>query len=56
MTSSDLLWRGTSICDFAAWRRRLIATAKPIVDDMIVQAGFWVGTSLYNRVLREVGE
>jgi len=39
-----------------AKRKGFIAAAKPIVDDMIVQAGFWVGTSLYNRVLREVGE
>lgn len=39
-----------------AKQKGFIAAAKPIVDDMIVQAGFWVGASLYNRVLREVGE
>lgn len=34
----------------------LILTVKPLLDDLIVKAGFWVAQPLYNRVLQTVGE
>lgn len=34
----------------------LIPAAKPVLDDLIVIAGFRVGTVLYDRVLQDVGE
>jgi predicted nucleic acid-binding protein len=39
-----------------AKRRGLVRNVKPIVDDLIGKAGFWVGRNLYNRILREAGE
>jgi uncharacterized protein len=33
-----------------------VAAVKPIVDDLMAQAGVWVDTHLYSQVLREVGE
>jgi len=39
-----------------AKREGLIAELKPILDDLIVKAGFWVSSRLYNRFLKEVGE
>jgi hypothetical protein len=37
-------------------RRGLIPFVKPVLDALITRAGFWVGNSLYLRVLAEVGE
>ena len=37
-------------------RRGYVAAVKPILDDLMAQAGFWVSGYLYVRVLREVGE
>lgn len=39
-----------------AKRKGFIATLKPVLDGMIVKAGFWIGNELYARVLREAGE
>jgi predicted nucleic acid-binding protein len=37
-------------------RRGYVAAVKPILDDLMAQAGFWVSEHLYSQVLREVGE
>jgi hypothetical protein len=34
----------------------LIATVKPILDDLIATAGFWVDNALYHRILQKVCE
>jgi predicted nucleic acid-binding protein len=34
----------------------LIPTIKPILDDLIVGAGFWISQGLYEHVLQTVGE
>lgn len=39
-----------------AKKRGYIGTVKPIIDDLMVKAGFWVGSRLYDRILREVKE
>lgn len=39
-----------------AKERRFISECKPILDDMIEQAGFWIGTDLRSRFLIAVGE
>lgn len=39
-----------------AKHRGLIPMVKPIFDEMIVKAGFWVSNQLYTRILQEVGE
>ncbi len=39
-----------------AKRRRLVPTVKPIIDELINQAGFWLGGEVYARFLREAGE
>jgi predicted nucleic acid-binding protein len=36
--------------------RGLIPECKPILDGMIEQAGFWIGSDLRSRCLREIGE
>ena len=33
-----------------------ISRVKPLLDDLMAKAGFWVSHQLYARVLREVGE
>ena len=33
-----------------------IAAVKPILDDLIAVAGFWVDNTLYHRILQTVGE
>jgi predicted nucleic acid-binding protein len=40
----------------AAKSRRLIPAVKPVMDDLIGIAGFWVTEQLYNRVLQMVSE
>lgn len=39
-----------------AKQRDFVSAIKPIVDDLIRQAGFWVRNDLYNRVLQSVNE
>lgn len=39
-----------------AKHKGLIVEVKPVLNDMIAKAGFWVDNHLYTRVLREVGE
>lgn len=39
-----------------AKRKQLIGGVKPILDELISVAGFWIGDKLYNRILREVNE
>jgi len=39
-----------------AKRRGHIPSVKPLLDSVIVKAGFWLGSQLYSRVLREAGE
>lgn len=34
----------------------LIHAVKPLLDSLINEAGFWIASSLYNRVLKEVAE
>lgn len=34
----------------------LLATVKPLLDDLIAKAGFWISHELYNRVLQTAGE
>lgn len=39
-----------------AKRKIMIDAVKPILDAMMDEAGFWVGSELYERVVREAGE
>lgn len=39
-----------------ARQKRLIQAVKPLVDDLISKAGFWISQKLYSRVLEEAGE
>jgi hypothetical protein len=39
-----------------AKHRGLVTAVKPVLDDMIAKAGFWVGSDLYARAPREVQE
>jgi uncharacterized protein len=39
-----------------AKNRGIISAVKPLLDGLIAHAGFWVATSLYDRVLEMVGE
>ena len=39
-----------------AKQRGLIAEVKPLMDSLIVKAGFWIGQVLYDRVLKVAGE
>jgi predicted nucleic acid-binding protein len=34
----------------------LIPIMKPILDDLVQQAGFWIDRALYEQVLKDVGE
>ena len=36
--------------------KRLIPAVKPVLDNLITQAGFWVNDQLYAQVLQVVGE
>lgn len=40
----------------AAKTEGLISAVKPVMDDLISQAGFWVSCQLYDEVLQAVGE
>jgi predicted nucleic acid-binding protein len=39
-----------------AKHKSLVSAIKPILDDLIEKAGFWVGQELYDRVLQAAGE
>ena len=39
-----------------AKRKALIPQLKPLLDDLITRAGFWVSAQLYEQVLQAVGE
>ena len=39
-----------------AKRRGLVDPVKPILDDLVIKAGLWVGAALYQRVLQVAGE
>jgi len=39
-----------------AKRNGTLERVKPVLDDLIAKAGFWVGEELYSRVLQEAGE
>lgn len=39
-----------------ARRRDLIASIRPLLDDLRRVAGFWIGDALYSQVLRDAGE
>jgi predicted nucleic acid-binding protein len=40
----------------AAKRARFIDAVKPLLDDLIVRARFWIGPGLYREVLATLGE
>jgi predicted nucleic acid-binding protein len=37
-------------------RRGLIPSIRPVMDDLRIQAGFWISEALFTHVLRESGE
>ncbi len=39
-----------------AKHRGLVVELKPIIDDLITKAGFWISLQLYERILQAVGE
>lgn len=39
-----------------AKHRGLVATVRPVLDDLVTKAGFWMTPTLYNRVLEAAGE
>nr|WP_313898694.1 DUF3368 domain-containing protein [Roseofilum reptotaenium] len=39
-----------------AKKQSLITTLKPLLDDLIDKAGFWIASPLYNKVLQLVEE
>lgn len=39
-----------------AKRKGLVPAVKPVLDDLIAKAGFWLDNRLYQRVLQEAGE
>jgi len=39
-----------------AKNKGFIIEVKPIMDDLRIQAGFWIKNDLYNYVLQEAGE
>jgi predicted nucleic acid-binding protein len=40
----------------AAKRAGLLSNIKPVLDDLIANAGFWVSAPLYDQILRAAGE
>lgn len=39
-----------------AKRKKMLGAVKPVLDTMMDKAGFWVGSELYERALKEAGE
>ena len=54
--AQQLLYTGSIGCLVEAKHRGLIAAIHPHMDAMRQQAGFWLRDSVYERVLRDVGE
>jgi hypothetical protein len=43
-------------CLVKAKNKELVSAVRPIVDDLIEKASFWIGRPLYERVLQAAGE
>jgi predicted nucleic acid-binding protein len=43
-------------CIVEAKKRGLVSAVRPIVDDLIGKAGFWIGRPFYEHVLQTAGE
>jgi predicted nucleic acid-binding protein len=43
-------------CIVEAKKRGLVSAVRPIVDDLIGKAGFWIGRPFYEHVLQAAGE
>ncbi len=39
-----------------AKRKRLVPSLRPVLDDLISKAGFWISNALYDSTLRAAGE
>lgn len=52
----NLQYTGILVTLVEAKSKGLIGKVKPLLDALRYQAGFWVDDSLYNQVLRSVGE
>lgn len=39
-----------------AKRTGLITAVKPVMDDLILEGGYWIDNNLYDYVLQQVGE
>lgn len=39
-----------------AKQKGIILSVKPVLDDLIAKAGFWLSNKLYTRILQETGE
>jgi uncharacterized protein len=39
-----------------AKHNNVISLVKPILDNLVIEAGFWISNSLYNHVLKIAGE
>jgi predicted nucleic acid-binding protein len=39
-----------------AKHKKLFPALKPVLDDLIAKAGFWISAALYHKVLQSVGE
>ena len=37
-------------------RKGFISSVKPIVDDLMIKAGFWISNDLYDLILEKAGE
>jgi predicted nucleic acid-binding protein len=55
-TASGLMVTGILGLLREAKQRNLLSAVKPVMDDLIRVAGFWIGPALYARVLMDVGE
>ncbi len=40
----------------AAKRKKIIEEVKPLLNDLLGKAGFWISKELYDRILQEAGE
>lgn len=55
-TASGLMVTGILGVLREAKQRHLLPAVKPVMDDLIRMAGFWIAPALYRRVLLDVGE
>jgi len=51
-----LRYMGLVGCLIQGKQQNLLSTIKPTLDNLVRQAGFWLDSELYERVLREVKE